>query len=84
MVDALAEGRSAEPGAPPQLLQDVRLNAVATAVRLLPGGVGAEVDVEGQAEPLQAHAVLCTLPLGCLQRGTVAFDPPLPGEPVSW
>lgn len=33
-----------------------------------------------QAEPLQAHTVVCTLPLGVLQRGRVAFDPPLPGE----
>lgn len=32
-----------------------------------------------QEEPLRAHAVVCTLPLGVLQRGSVAFDPPLPG-----
>ncbi len=32
-----------------------------------------------QEEPLRAHAVVCTLPLGALQRGSVAFDPPLPG-----
>ncbi len=30
-------------------------------------------------QTLSAHAVVCTLPLGCLQRGGVAFDPPLPG-----
>jgi hypothetical protein len=49
VVDALAEGRAGEPGTPPQPLRDVRLNAVATAVRLLPGGAGVEVDVAGQA-----------------------------------
>ncbi|EFN52584.1 hypothetical protein CHLNCDRAFT_138597 [Chlorella variabilis] len=32
----------------------------------------------GQEEPLWAHAVVCTLPLGCLQKQTVAFQPPLP------
>ena len=32
-----------------------------------------------QEAPLHAHALVCTLPLGCLQRSTVRFDPPLPG-----
>ena len=33
-----------------------------------------------QDEPLTAHAVVCTLPLGCLQKGTMQFEPPLPGK----
>jgi hypothetical protein len=32
-----------------------------------------------QEEPLWCHAVVCTLPLGCLQKRTVAFNPALPG-----
>ena len=39
----------------------------------------ARVHVEGVAKPLEAHAVLCTLPLGVLKHGDVAFSPPLPG-----
>jgi hypothetical protein len=31
-----------------------------------------------QAEPVRAHAVVVTLPLGVLKRGCVAFSPPLP------
>ena len=38
----------------------------------------ARVHVEGVAKPLEAHAILCTLPLGVLQHGDVAFSPPLP------
>lgn len=30
-------------------------------------------------QTLRAHAVVCTLPLGCLQHGGVSFEPPLPG-----
>ena len=38
----------------------------------------AKVYVEGAAKPLEAHVVLCTLPLGVLQHGDVKFSPPLP------
>lgn len=49
VVEALWDGRAAAAvGAPPQPLRDVRLRSVVTAVRLLPGGVGVEVEVEGQ------------------------------------
>ncbi|KAL4436382.1 hypothetical protein ABPG77_009944 [Micractinium sp. CCAP 211/92] len=75
VVDALVQGRSV-PGAPPCPLRDVRTGSVVRAVRLLRGGVGVEVVTDTQT--LSAHAVVCTLPLGCLQRGGVAFDPPLP------
>lgn len=81
MAQAIHDGKvPAAPGAPPpQALRDVRLNTTVAAVRLPTSGVGVEVVVEGQEEPLWAHAVVCTLPLGCLQKGTVAFEPPLPG-----
>ncbi|KAL4420498.1 hypothetical protein ABPG75_010154 [Micractinium tetrahymenae] len=76
VVDAMFEGRTL-PGAPPCPLRDVRTSSVVRAVRLLEGGVG--VEVETDTETYSAHAVVCTLPLGCLQKGDVAFEPPLPG-----
>lgn len=38
----------------------------------------ARVYLEGAAKPLEAHVVLCTLPLGVLKHGDVEFSPPLP------
>lgn len=143
MAQAIHDGRvPADADArPAEALRDVRLSSTVTAVRLLPGGAGVEVEVEGQvrgaagessgaaalergergriamagcrpgreaarppslaqglrpplrptmrpphppalqAKPLWAHAVVCTLPLGCLQKGTVRFEPALPGAP---
>lgn len=46
-MDALREGRVSR-GAPGTPLRDVRLNTVVRGVRLLPGGGGVEVAVEGQ------------------------------------
>lgn len=58
-------------GAGEQLLRALHHNGRCRALRTCPHAA--------QEEPLRAHAVLCTLPLGCLQKGTVRFEPPLPG-----
>ena len=53
---------------------DVRTGTPVTAVRRGARGV----DVVTSAGVVRASRVVVTLPLGVLQRGVVAFDPPLP------
>lgn len=57
---------------------DVRLEQVVTAVRWSEHGV--EVDVADGT--LAASACVLTVPIGVLQSGSIAIDPPLP-EPVA-
>jgi hypothetical protein len=65
-------------GGAPCPLRDVRLSSAVERVELVPGGAGVRVWVRGCEAPLGAHAAVCTLPLGVLQAGRVAFSPPLP------
>lgn len=53
---------------------DIRLEAPVTRISRTAEGVV----VESAAGRLQADHVVCSLPLGVLKAGTVAFDPPLP------
>ncbi|MBK9745325.1 MAG: FAD-dependent oxidoreductase [Chloroflexi bacterium] len=62
IVERLAEGL------------DIRLGQVVTALY----HDGAGVEVETSSGVFVADRVIVTLPLGVLQRGLVAFDPPLP------
>ena len=51
----------------------------ATAVTHIDGGVSVRVAVAGgEAVEVAADAVIVTVPLGVLQEGRPAFDPPLP------
>jgi len=54
---------------------DVKLDSKVTAVRA--GGDGVEVEL-ASGDKLSAHACICTLPIGVLKAGVVAFEPPLP------
>jgi len=58
-------------------LQDVRLGHEVTKIKLQEDGIGVEVQLKDKP-PIEAHAVLVTLPLGVLQAESVAFEPPLP------
>ena len=53
---------------------DISLGATVTSVTLTEDGV----TVAGSHGVIAASAVIVTLPLGVLQAGVVAFDPPLP------
>ncbi|MEN9620902.1 MAG: hypothetical protein RL499_1095, partial [Actinomycetota bacterium] len=53
---------------------DVRLGAAVTAVSWADDGVL----VQTAAESFEADAVIVTVPLGVLQSGAIAIDPPLP------
>lgn len=64
IVERLAEGL------------DIRLNEVVTAIYY----DGEGVEVETSSGVFIADRVIVTLPLGVLQRGLVAFDPPLPAD----
>eukprot|EP00887_Chlorella_sp_A99_P004508 scaffold34.g4508.t1 len=77
VVDALARGVAEDRAEPEMSLKDVRLGHEVTRVQLLEGGAGALVHLRDR-EPLRCHAVVCTLPLGVLQAGRVAFEPALP------
>lgn len=57
-------------------LADVRTGHVVECVRLLPSGLGVEVEVKGKPK-LTADAVLITLPLGVMQSRSVRFEPEL-------
>ncbi len=83
VVQALAAGKAPEDASYEQPLRDVRLRQVVTRVALSEGHGPVTVSVrdggpDGAEVQLEADAVLCTLPLGVLQRGSVAFAPPLP------
>lgn len=58
---------------------DIRLSTKVRTIRHWDDD-GAELDVEGPdgAATLAVDYVVCTVPLGALKAGTVAFDPPLP------
>jgi monoamine oxidase len=56
---------------------DVRLNTV--VARIVWGDSGVRVETR-QGEAFQGEAAIITLPVGVLQSGTVAFEPPLPTE----
>jgi monoamine oxidase len=60
---------------------DIRLSNKVTAIRYWDDD-GAALEVEGPdgAATIEADYVVCTLPLGVLKQGTVAFDPPLPDD----
>ena len=64
LIDGLAEGLDIRTGTPVQ-----RISSSDDAVT-----------VEGDDESFEADHVVVTLPLGVLQAGTVAFDPPLPAD----
>lgn len=53
---------------------DVRLGIVVTAIEVRPDGVR----METEAGAFQARSVICTVPLGVLQKGAIRFDPVLP------
>ena len=53
---------------------DLRLETVVSAIRHTPG----EVLIETDQGAIDADCCVITLPLGVLQAGSVAFDPPLP------
>lgn len=53
---------------------DIRLSTPVTSIAH--GGSG--VTVATPAGPVEADYAVCSLPLGVLKAGTVAFDPPLP------
>lgn len=53
---------------------DIRLDATVRRVEAVSGGVRL---VMADGATATADAVICTLPLGVLQSGTVVFDPPL-------
>lgn len=55
---------------------DIRLSAPVTAVYLESDGVTVAA---GDTE-LEADAVVCSVPLGVLKAGSIAFDPPLPRD----
>ena len=68
-------------------LRDVRLGHVVTKISRPAGaaagggakrGAVCKVYVKNQKKPIEAQVVLCTLPLGVLQHGDVAFEPKLP------
>jgi monoamine oxidase len=59
-------------------LPDVRLGAVATQVRWKRGHVVVTAAQSQIAFELSARAAIVTCPLPVLQRGDLAFDPPLP------
>lgn len=72
--DAMIEGGYAQV---PEVLADeldVRLGAVVTAVSWGDDGVL----VQTASESFEADAVIVTVPLGVLQSGAIAVDPPLP------
>ena len=54
---------------------DIRLGAPVNRVERR---LGAGATVFAQGEALEARFVICTCPLGVLQSGAIAFDPPLP------
>lgn len=53
---------------------DFRLNQIACRIEYGKDGVA----IETQRDRFEAKCAIITLPLGVLQSGTVAFDPPLP------
>jgi monoamine oxidase len=53
---------------------DIRLNTAVTAIESEADGV----TVSTETEDLEADAVICTVPLGVLKAGHIAFSPPLP------
>lgn len=53
---------------------DIRLGAEVRQVQATAAGVAV---ILAAGERLEADAAICTLPLGVLQAGSVAFDPPL-------
>lgn len=53
---------------------DIRLGAVVQKVQATAAGVAVTLTT---GDRLEADAAICTLPLGVLQAGRVAFDPPL-------
>ncbi|PCN48652.1 amine oxidase [Curtobacterium sp. 'Ferrero'] len=57
---------------------DVRLGHAVTAVSRGAGGVVVTVDDDVRAAPFAAAAAVVTVPVGVLQAGAIAFDPPLP------
>ncbi len=59
---------------------DVRLGEVVEEVTVASGGVRARTS-DGRVE--QCSHLVVTVPLGALQRGAIAFDPPLPSERVA-
>ncbi len=63
----------------PQLAKglDIRLNTPVTAIEH-EAGDGAVVYAGGKL--FEASFVVCTLPLGVLKKGDIAFDPPLPKQ----
>lgn len=55
---------------------DVRLGSIVTAITWTAGDrCGVSL---ADSEPLPAAAVIVTVPLGVLQAGSIAFDPPMP------
>ncbi len=71
-VDALARDVVARGAA--------HLGTVATRVRWRRGHVEVQAHDAGRRRRVTARAAVVTLPLGVLQAGAVAFDPPLPGD----
>jgi polyamine oxidase len=71
VVDALAEGL------------DIRVASVVRTIREVDGGVEVDVDAGGAVETLSASHVIVTVPLGVLKRGSIAFEPPLPGAKIA-
>lgn len=57
---------------------DVELDVVVTSIEYGSSGVR----VAGEAGEWEADAALVTVPLGVLKKGTITFDPDLPGDHV--
>ena len=81
VAEALRAGKAPDDASYERPLADVRLRHVVSRVTMPPGAGPVSVTCatpEGGEATLQAHAVLVTLPLGVLKKGSVAFSPPLP------
>lgn len=56
---------------------DIRFSQAVTGISY---DDSAGVTVETRQETIEADYCICTVPLGVLKRGGIAFDPPLPGS----
>ena len=59
---------------------DIRLSTEVAEVKYGGEGVTVRGKVEGRASDFTADYVVCSVPLGVLKAGKIAFDPPLPSE----
>jgi monoamine oxidase len=81
VAEALRAGKAPDDASYERPLADVRLRHVVSRVAMPPGAGPVAVTCttpEGAEATLEAHAVLVTLPLGVLKKGSVKFSPPLP------